>query len=120
MFCVCEGVAENDLEERLEDLAGLLVDRRGDALHTSTARQTVDGGLRDAPERVLLLRVALRLAVALTLTLARHFYLPLPASSFLAQICALRPGKERPEEPRPERGNENNHIDSATVKGNMS
>ena len=44
-----ETVAETTyvLKEDLEDTAGLLVDETGDTLHTTTTRETTDGGLGD-------------------------------------------------------------------------
>ena len=41
-------VADDVLEEHLEDTAGLLVDKAGDALDAATAREAADGGLGDA------------------------------------------------------------------------
>ena len=45
---VGDGVTDDVLEEHLEDTAGLLVDEAGDALDTTPARKTADGGLGDA------------------------------------------------------------------------
>ena len=45
---VGDGVTDDMLEEDLEDSAGLFVDLAGDALDTSSASQTADGGLGDA------------------------------------------------------------------------
>ena len=45
---VGDRVADHGLEEDLEDTAGLLVDEAADALDTTTASQTADGGLGDA------------------------------------------------------------------------
>ena len=44
---VRDGVADDVLEEDLEDTAGLLVDEAADALDTTTAREAADGGLGD-------------------------------------------------------------------------
>ena len=48
VFGVGDGIPDDVLEEHLQDTTGLLVDEAGDTLHTSTARQTPDGGLGDA------------------------------------------------------------------------
>jgi hypothetical protein len=45
---VGHGVTDDVLEEHLEHSAGLLVDEAGDALDTTTACETADGGLGDA------------------------------------------------------------------------
>ena len=45
---VGHGIADDVLEEHLEDTAGLLVDEAGDALDTTAAREAADGGLGDA------------------------------------------------------------------------
>ena len=45
---VGDGIADDVLEEHLEDAAGLLVDQTGDALDAASAGQTADGGLGDA------------------------------------------------------------------------
>jgi hypothetical protein len=45
---VGHGVADDALKEHLEDTSGLLVDEAGDALDTSSACKTADGGLGDA------------------------------------------------------------------------
>ena len=47
MLSVCDGVTDDVLEEDLEDTTGLLVDETGDTLHTTTTRETTDGGLGD-------------------------------------------------------------------------
>ena len=48
MLGVGDSVTDDVLQEHLEDTAGLLVDEARDPLHTTTASQTADGGLRDA------------------------------------------------------------------------
>ena len=48
MLSVGHGVADNVLEEHLEDATGLLVDEARDTLDTTAASQTADGGLGDA------------------------------------------------------------------------
>eukprot|EP00095_Tigriopus_kingsejongensis_P009616 maker-scaffold328_size205007-snap-gene-0.13 protein:Tk09616 transcript:maker-scaffold328_size205007-snap-gene-0.13-mRNA-1 annotation:"histone -like" len=45
VFGVGDGIADDVLKEHFEDTTGLLIDEPGDALHTSTASQTTDGGL---------------------------------------------------------------------------
>ena len=44
---VGDGITDHVLKEHLEDTAGLLVDEARDALDTTTASQTADGGLGD-------------------------------------------------------------------------
>ena len=48
VFGVGDGIPDDVLEEHLQHATGLLVDEAGDTLHTSTTRQTPDGGLGDA------------------------------------------------------------------------
>ena len=45
---VGDGVTDHVLKEHLQDTSGLLVDQTGDTLHTTSASQTADGGLRDS------------------------------------------------------------------------
>ena len=45
---VGHGIADDVLQEHLEDPAGLLVDEARDALDTAAASQAANGGLRDA------------------------------------------------------------------------
>ena len=45
---VGDGIADDSLKEDLEDATGLLVDEARDALDTTTASETADGGLGDA------------------------------------------------------------------------
>ena len=62
-------VADDILQEHLEDAAGLLVDESRDTLDTATASQAADGGLGDALDVVAeYLPVALGAALAQTLT----------------------------------------------------
>jgi hypothetical protein len=69
VLSVSHSVADDVLEEHLEDRAGLLVDEAGDALHTTTASETTDGGLGDALDVVAEhLAVALGAALAESLT----------------------------------------------------
>jgi hypothetical protein len=63
---VGDGVANDVLQEDLEDTAGLLVDETGDTLDTPTTSQAADGGLGDALDVV-----AKDLAVALGSALAQ-------------------------------------------------
>ena len=75
---VGDGVADDVLEEDLEDTTGLLIDESGDTLDTTTASQAADRRLGDALDVV-----AQHLAVALggsalseslsSLSTARHF-----------------------------------------------
>ena len=63
------GIADDVLEEHLEDRAGLLIDEARDTLHATTARQTADGRLGDALDVVSQhLAVTLSAALAETLT----------------------------------------------------
>jgi hypothetical protein len=65
---VCDGVADDALEEGLEDAARLLVDHGRDTLDTATTCETADGGLSDALDVVAKnLPVALGTALAETL-----------------------------------------------------
>ncbi len=48
MLRVGDGVADDVLQEDLEDAASLLVDEAGDALDPATTSQTADGRLGDA------------------------------------------------------------------------
>jgi len=64
VFGVGDGVPDDVLEEDLQDTASFLVDEAGDALHSTAASQTTDGGLRDALDVV-----TQDLAVALGTTL---------------------------------------------------
>ena len=48
VFGVSDGVTDDVFKEHLEDTSGLLVDQAGDALDTTSAGQTADGGLGDA------------------------------------------------------------------------
>ena len=45
---VGDSVTDDILQEDLEDAAGLLVDEATDALHSTTASKSADGGLSDA------------------------------------------------------------------------
>jgi hypothetical protein len=66
---VCDGVADDRLEEGLEDTAGLLVDHGGDTLDTTTASETADSGLSDTLD-VVAKNLAMALGSALAETLA--------------------------------------------------
>ena len=48
VLCVGDRVADDGLQERLEDSAGLLVDEAGDSLDSTAAGETADGGLGDS------------------------------------------------------------------------
>ena len=47
MLAVGDGITDDVLEEHLQDTTGLLVDKSGDTLDTTTASQTADSGLGD-------------------------------------------------------------------------
>jgi len=69
VLSVGDTIADDVLEEDLEDRAGLFVDEDRDTLHTATACETVDGRLGDALDVVVEhLAVALGAALAETLT----------------------------------------------------
>jgi hypothetical protein len=65
VLSVCDGIADDALEEGLQDTAGLLVDHGGDTLDTTTAGKTTNSGLGDTLDVV-----TQDLAVALGTTLA--------------------------------------------------
>jgi len=52
MLRVGDGIANDVLEEDLEDTTGLFVDESRDTLDTTTTSETADGGLGDALDRV--------------------------------------------------------------------
>jgi hypothetical protein len=66
---VGHGVADDVLKEHLEDTSGLLVDEAGDALDTSSACKTADGGLGDALD-VVTENLAVTLGAALAESLS--------------------------------------------------
>jgi len=70
---VGDGIADNVLQEHLENAAGLLVDETGDALDTASPSKTTDGGLGDALDVI-----TENLAVTLSASLAE------PLASFAA------------------------------------
>ena len=65
---VGDGITDHVLKEHLEDTAGLLVDEARDALDTTTASQTADGGLGDTLDVV-----AQNFAVTLGAAFAKAF-----------------------------------------------
>ena len=69
MLGVGDRVADDVLQEDLEDAAGFLVDETGDALHAATASQTTDSGLGDALD-VIAKNLAMALGSTLSETLA--------------------------------------------------
>jgi hypothetical protein len=75
---VGNGIADDVLEEHLEDRASLLVDEARDTLHATTTSETADSGLGDALDVVAQhLPVALGAALAETLTAlatSGHFF----------------------------------------------
>ena len=44
MLGICDGVADDVLEEDLENTTSLLVDKTGDTFHTATTGETTDSG----------------------------------------------------------------------------
>ena len=66
---VGDSVADDTLEEGLENTAGLLVDHGRDTLDTATTRQTADGGLGDTLD-VVAQDLAVTLGATLSETLA--------------------------------------------------
>ena len=68
VLSVCDGVADDSLEEGLEDTTGLFVDHGGDTLDTTTASKTSDGRLGDTLDVV-----TQNLAMTLGSTLAETF-----------------------------------------------
>ena len=74
---VGDRIADDVLEEDLQDTARLLVDEAGDALDTATASEAANGGLGDALD-VVTQHLAVALGAALAESLAalstsRHF-----------------------------------------------
>ena len=75
---VGDGVADDVLEEHLQDTTGLFVDQSGDTLDTASASQTTDSGLGDTLD-VITQHLTMTLSASLSKTLAsfatsRHFY----------------------------------------------
>jgi len=66
---VGHGVTDDVLQEHLEHPTGLLVDEAGDALDSTSACQTADGGLGDALD-VVTQNLAMTLGAPLSQTLA--------------------------------------------------
>ena len=62
---VGDGIADDVLEEHLQDTTGLLVDEAGDTLDTTTTSQTADGGLGDTLD-VITQPLAVPLAASLS------------------------------------------------------
>ncbi len=69
MLSVGDGIADDALEEGLENVAGLLVNHGRDTLDTATTRQTTNGRLGDALN-VVTENLAVTLGAALAETLA--------------------------------------------------
>lgn len=69
VLSVGDSIADDVLEEHLEDTAGLLIDQAGNTLDTTTASQTPDSGLGDALN-VVAEHLAVSLGAALAQTLA--------------------------------------------------
>ena len=66
---VGDGIADDILEEHLQDTTGLLVDEAGDTLDTTTASQTADGGLGDTLD-VITQHLAMPLGASLSESLS--------------------------------------------------
>lgn len=69
MLSVGDSIADDALEEGLEDTAGLLVDHGRDTLDTTTTCETTDGGLGDTLD-VVAKNLPVALGTALSETLA--------------------------------------------------
>ena len=69
VFGVGDGVADDVLEEHLEDATGLFVDESRDTLDSSTTCQTTDGGLGDALD-VITQHLAMTLGATLSESLS--------------------------------------------------
>ena len=69
VFCVGDGIADDTLEEGLENTTGLLVDHSRDTLDTATTSETADGGLGDTLD-VVAQNLPVTLGTALSETLA--------------------------------------------------
>jgi hypothetical protein len=69
VLSVGDSVADDTLEEGLENTAGLLVDHGRDTLDTTTTRETADGGLGDTLD-VVAQDLAVTLGATLSETLA--------------------------------------------------
>ena len=66
---VCDSIADDTLEEGLENTTGLLVDHGGDTLDTTTTSETADSGLGDTLD-VVTKNLAMALSTALSEALA--------------------------------------------------
>ena len=71
VLCVGHRVADDVLEEDLEDAAGLLVDEAGDTLDATTTSETADSGLCDALD-VVTEQLAMSLRTLRTLATERE------------------------------------------------
>jgi hypothetical protein len=69
MLSVGDSITDDILKEDLEDTSGLLIDEARDALDTTTAGQTADGGLGDALD-VVTKNLAMTLSASLSKSLA--------------------------------------------------
>ena len=69
VLSVCDGIADDALEEGLEDTTGLFVDHGRDTLDTATASETTDGGLGDTLD-VVTKNLSVTLGTALAEALA--------------------------------------------------
>ena len=70
---VGDGVADDVLEEHLQDTTGLFVDQSGDTLDTASASQTTDSGLGDTLD-VITQHLTMTLSASLSKTLASFFF----------------------------------------------
>ena len=84
VLSVGDGVANDRLEEELEDTAGLLVDESGDSLDSSTAGETADGRLGDSLDVV-----AKYLAVALGSSLAESLSSFTSSGHVVLNLCCV-------------------------------
>jgi len=66
-------IADDDVEERLQNLTSLWVDCAGDTFDSTTTSETSDSWLSDASENVFLFRSVLGLSKTFSLTLTRHY-----------------------------------------------
>ena len=69
VFGVGDGIPDDVLEEHLQDAPGLLVDEARDTLHTTTASETADSGLRNTLD-VVTKNFAVTLGASLSESLA--------------------------------------------------
>ena len=90
VLSVGDSIADDVLEEDLEDRAGLFVDEARDTLHTATACETADARLGDALD-VVAEHFAVALGAALAETL--HFFFLLISECLLRSNLSKRSKK---------------------------